>query len=480
MAKKIYTHEELMDLSIKEMHKSKPDLRKKVDPKVGAVLVSPNSEILDVAHRSELRKGDHAEYTLLERKNHGKDLTNCILYTTLEPCVDRNEPKIGCTFRIINARISKVYIGHPDPDPTVAGRGEELLIDAGIEVKYFEGNYKDIIAAENEEYFKEKEALALKVKTKEINQVPRPLEQEVANFNISDFSEEAQQELINRMELKFKQGSESYNSFLNHISFIKTGRKGTAARPTGLGLLMLGKYPQLHFPQARIKFTIHRQGKEPVIKDFDGPLVLMPGKVEEYLNNVFPTEINREDFHRKEITDSLKKPLREIIINAIVHRDYLIQGARVMVDVYDDRIEISSPGVPKFSLDEFRNYEVPSVSRNQMITFIFNKMHLVEERGLGMKELKLLKEAGNPSEFRMNGDFFVTTIFRRKPSLIIPKAAKGLKELRDHKVLSTPRYMELTGLPERTARRHLNDLVTKGLAEPVGKGPSREYRLIEK
>lgn len=480
MAKKIFTHEELMQLAIEEMRKSKPDLRKKVDPKVGAILVSPEGEILDFAHRSELRKGDHAEYTLLERKNHGRDLTGCILYTTLEPCVDRNEPKVGCTFRAINARISRVYIGHPDPDPTVAGRGEELLIDAKIDVKYFDGKYKDIIAAENEEYFKEKEDLARKVKAKEINLVPRPLEQVVANFHITDFSEEAQQEFIDRMDLKFKQGTDAYNLFLNQISFIKVGRRGTSPRPTGLGLLMLGKNPQFHFPQARIKFTTHRQNEEPIVKDFDGPLVLIPGRVEEYLSSVFLTEIDRENFHRKEITDSLKKPLREVIINAIVHRDYLIEGARVMVDVYDDRIEVSSPGVPKFSLAEFRDYEVPSVSRNQMITFIFNKMHLVEERGLGMKELKLLKESGNPPEFKMNGVFFVTTIFRRKTSLLIPKILKGLKELRDHKVLSTPGYMELTGLPERTARRHLNELVKKGLAEPIGKGPSREYSLIEK
>ena len=480
MVNKKYSHDELMQLAIDEMRKSKPDLRKKTDPKVGAVLITPDGELIGVAHRGELRKGDHAEFTLFERKNPGKDLTDCILYTTLEPCVDRNEPKIGCTFRAINARVGKVFIGHPDPDPSVAGRGEELLKEAKISVGYFDAKYKDIIAAENEAYFKEKEDLARHVKHAEINIVQRPLEQELANFQMTDFSDEASDEFANRMELKFKVGSAAYFEYLNHIGFIKTGRKGEQPRPTGLGLLMLGKNPQLHFPQARLKFTIHQNEKEPIIKDFEGPLVLLPGKVEAYLENVFLTEINREHFHREEISDSLKKPLREVIINAIVHRDYLLKGERIMVDVYNDKIVVSSPGVPKFSLEKFREYDVPSVSFNQMITFIFNKMKLVEERGLGMKELKLLKEAGNPPSFNINGDFFVTTIYRRKTAIIVPKEPKGLKELREQRVLTTPKYMELTGLPERTSRRHLLELVKKGYASSFGKGPSTEYRIVDK
>ena len=84
---------------------------------------------------------------------------------------------------------------------------------------------------------------------------------------------------------------------------------------------MLGKNPQYHFTQARVKFTIHREELEPVIKDFEGPLVLMPGKIEEYLDIIILTEISREKFHRTELTDLPKKALREVIINAIVHRD---------------------------------------------------------------------------------------------------------------------------------------------------------------
>lgn len=97
MAKKRYTHTELMQLAIDMMNKSVNEPREdgKVPPKVGAVLLFPDGRI-ETAYRGELREGDHAEYTLLERKLHNENLEGCILYTTLEPCMERNSPKVPC------------------------------------------------------------------------------------------------------------------------------------------------------------------------------------------------------------------------------------------------------------------------------------------------------------------------------------------------------------------------------------------------
>jgi len=59
------------------------------------------------------------------------------------------------------------------------------------------------------------------------------------------------------------------------------------------------------------------------------------------------------------------------------------------------------------------------------------------------------------------------------------KDYKGLKELKENKVITSPKYSELTGVSERTARRHLNDLVKAGKASKSGDGPTTEYHLIE-
>ena len=86
-----------MQLAVKVMRGSIEEKRKdgKVNPKVGAILVFPDCSV-ETGFRGELRDGDHAEFTLIERKCVNRDLHNAILFSTLEPCVQRNPPKRGC------------------------------------------------------------------------------------------------------------------------------------------------------------------------------------------------------------------------------------------------------------------------------------------------------------------------------------------------------------------------------------------------
>ena len=92
-----------MELAIEVMRQSVPEPRKdgKASPKVGAVLVKPDGKV-ETAYRGELRHGDHAEFTLLERKNRGNKLDGSTLFATLEPCAPgaRRDPKVDCAERI--------------------------------------------------------------------------------------------------------------------------------------------------------------------------------------------------------------------------------------------------------------------------------------------------------------------------------------------------------------------------------------------
>ncbi len=138
----------MMELAVEETRRSKAERRDdgKISPKVGAVLLdlgdtkSSRVERIQKAHRGELREGDHAEFTLLERKNRDRALDQCILFATLEPCAPgaRKHPKLGCAERIVLARIKRVWIGIEDPDPTVARKGIEYLRSCGVEVLMFD------------------------------------------------------------------------------------------------------------------------------------------------------------------------------------------------------------------------------------------------------------------------------------------------------------------------------------------------------
>src|SRR3954463_10419048 len=116
----------LMEQAIEAMRLSVVEPRDdgKATPKVGAVLLKPDGSV-ETAHRGELRHGDHAEFTLLERKNRGNRLDGSVLFATLEPCAPgaRSMPKMSCAERIVAARIRQVWVGIEDPDPTVACKG---------------------------------------------------------------------------------------------------------------------------------------------------------------------------------------------------------------------------------------------------------------------------------------------------------------------------------------------------------------------
>lgn len=123
----------------------------KVCPKVGAVVVRDGT-ILGEACRGELGKGEHAEFTLLERKLAGVNLDRATLYTTLEPCTLRHDPKLPCAKRIITRRITKVVIGVLDPNRAIQGEGEQMLLDAGIDVQRFQPDLMRAIKTLNHDF----------------------------------------------------------------------------------------------------------------------------------------------------------------------------------------------------------------------------------------------------------------------------------------------------------------------------------------
>ncbi len=86
-----------MEMAVRIMQESVAEPRDdgKASPKVGAVLVKPDGTFT-TACRGELRDGDHAEFTLLERKHRHEKLDGSVLFATLEPCArGRKRPQNG-------------------------------------------------------------------------------------------------------------------------------------------------------------------------------------------------------------------------------------------------------------------------------------------------------------------------------------------------------------------------------------------------
>ncbi|MCL1599757.1 MAG: bifunctional diaminohydroxyphosphoribosylaminopyrimidine deaminase/5-amino-6-(5-phosphoribosylamino)uracil reductase RibD [Actinomycetia bacterium] len=121
------------------------------NPRVGAVIVNPQGEVLSVAAH-EGPGTPHAERLALEGLD---DVTGHTLVVTLEPCNHHGRTP-PCTDAIIEAGISRVIVGTRDPDPQVRGRGIERLQDAGIDV--IESALSGIVEANDPVYFANRRA----------------------------------------------------------------------------------------------------------------------------------------------------------------------------------------------------------------------------------------------------------------------------------------------------------------------------------
>ena len=202
------------------------------------------------------------------------------------------------------------------------------------------------------------------------------------------------------------------------------------------GVLFFAKNVRHFFNQAYITCLLAKgTDKVHVLdrKDFDGGIVADIEDAMRFIERNTRTAYRIERLQRENIPEYPMKALREAITNAVMHRDWFVEGANVFVEIYTDRIEVSNPGgLPKgMTLEDLGR---KSIRRNALIADLLHRIDFIEKAGTGIRRIRDdVREQGCPEPaFETNG--FFTAIFRPNPEV---RAQVGTNDIqlqhdRDH------------------------------------------------
>ncbi len=256
-------------------------------------------------------------------------------------------------------------------------------------------------------------------------------------------------------------------------------------------LLVFGMEPQRSLSQSAVHCGRFRKDKTVIIDDLmiETDLINQVDDVMKFITRNISVRFEFEGKpQRKNVWEYPLDALREAIINAIVHRDYTF-SANVMVEIYDDHIQIWNPGMllPGVTIEDLYKKDHKSVIRNKLIAQIFYDIGYIEKYGSGtFKIIDLCKQQGAPSpEFQERfGGFSIT--FRKDVYTEDYLHILGLNErqiaavmyVKENGKITNKEYQKLTGVSKRTATRDLEELVRRDVAEQIGStGKGTEYVL---
>jgi ATP-dependent DNA helicase RecG len=327
----------------------------------------------------------------------------------------------------------------------------------------------------------------------EDEEVLTPIEQPLITANFNELSAEALQKFITEAELPYKIEQPEFKKYLADLGVLAFDKTSNQLKPTGYGILLFGFEPRVIYKQAALKCSVDYGDGKIETKDFDQPLVLVPDLVQEWIRKVLPSSKDTSSFKRKEIPAFPIEVLREAVINAIVHRDYTIEGAKSYLQINHDKIVVKSPGcpLPSITLEQLNTFKAPSISRNPIITFVFNKMGFVEEMGFGMEAMKSLNQEYELPlpEYSYEDPFLTLTFPRSMDAVKRVSHHKGVNNLNNEELLGyefiklqekvkRKEYEDHFSFDKKKAERHLNKMVEEGLIERKGSGPGTYYEII--
>jgi len=273
---------------------------------------------------------------------------------------------------------------------------------------------------------------------------------------------------------------------------------------TTAALLLFAKEPTRWHPRAGVDFvkyegTERRHGASlNVVKRirFEAPLCRL---VDETVGRVKEHIRERTLLHDLFFRERLEYPAfawQEALVNAVAHRDYSLTGAPVEVWMFDDRIEVRSPGLPPspVTIEQLRQQQRVHFSRNPLLVRTLADLGYMRDMGEGIPRIfqEMESHGLQPPEFSTEGFIFTATL-RNTPiydeTTLRWLGQFGATSVRQRRLLayayahgksfSTTDYQRVGEVDRDTAYREIRLMVKQGIVAPL-KPKSRSYKIIEK
>jgi len=308
--------------------------------------------------------------------------------------------------------------------------------------------------------------------------------------SLEDLDEEQVEAYVKQLNLP---GEEDWREVLTRRGCLN--KEGKEWVPTYAALLLFGKSPQRWLPNANIlaaRFPGISFSDEFLKQDITGTLPQQLHQAEHFLRDNLRDVVRMVGLAHQESPEYPYDAVRELLVNAVAHRDYNLQGDNVHLYIFSDRLEVHSPGELPGPVN-LKNLLKARFSRNAVVVQVLSDLGFVERLGYGLNRVvTVMRQSGlrTPYFQEVAGTFRVTLYGEPFPAQQLPDLSKyrdlelnprqklALDYLATNHRITNRIYQELCpDVHPETLRRDFADLVQRKVLLKMGSKRATYYIL---
>jgi predicted HTH transcriptional regulator len=273
---------------------------------------------------------------------------------------------------------------------------------------------------------------------------------------------------------------------------------------TAAGIVLLAKDPSAVFPQCRILADAYRgteaDGSPRDHEDIRAPMPAAIDRAIAFIDRNTRHPMRIVGLNRVRLDEYPTEAVREALVNAVAHRLYEDAGRKILLEVFSDRVVLSSPGLPPkpITLASLRRGKYRPCSRNPVLAQCLSYFHRIEERGSGFRRMRdqMLNHGLDQPVIGTDTGYFQITFpgpgdsverlrVPEKSLSVTPAVEAQLNErqrdmarrLIDGEELTSRKCQALYMLSPQAVYDDFQKLIDLGIARKIGSGRSTRYGL---